>query len=376
MKTFGIKLILFFILSIVYCSAFPELKDLPEEHELWMGFEEAELRPGSLQKVSANFSGELKILKKDGECLKSGDVFAIKDPKRRENEIKSYELDIKKAKYQIIDLKDKQSEQLRSWRTALEELENQAILLKRAINEPQLPIELRKQASSGYDDIMQEIQRKRDQLNPKEYLERFKQEVEEIELRIKRRKYEFHDQVRNSEMRTTMDGILHLEKNIKHKASLNKDGIVRVENQDVIGEIWQEGYYQLVINASSNSIRSVPSSCLIVTAADPKSGEFLNCQLDKNVNASMLGDEKLYFKAKIPNYQNGTGAKSYQVMAQVYCRFPKKVKVVYKKDIAFVDSSILASAGWGGVIKKIWPDAEILQIGPQAIAITNKKDGN
>lgn len=354
------------------------LKSFPEVRRLWMGLEEGSIRPGAYLQMRASAEGYLALSAKDGQHLEKDQAWATIDPEQLTLERKSLEVDQQKLDRQLKKARnDAQDLQVRL-SVELHETERKRRDLVDASQESEIPAALKKRAAEAILKIDQQIELLNDKLDP-ESLERDQQlDEDEGELQIARKRKLFQSLEKRSCLMAPFNGDLRLSDTLKKQlaAAPNPTDLLWVKPNDLIATIVDNDRFEISVTATSPLLAQIPPAELLVFFQEGQTGRLIAGEYARTDEVD-LGSE--ITRNYIFNIQADSAKLAAQSMGQrnlvhIYRKFTRPFRFIQKKDIAFLAPDVLAAGGWDGLIRHLWPGSEVIQVGPQAIAVKPKDE--
>lgn len=385
MKRSGISKPFGLILGCCFCacrlSVAEEVKPLesyPEVKRIWMGMEEGSIRPGAYQQVRSLAEGYVSLLLKDGQAVKKGEPWAIIDPEQIEIERESLQLEDAKLEQQLKkDAEDALNAQL------LLDVEIHQAEIKRqtfldAAEDPSIPAALRNRSGEAIQKMNERLDLLREKADSKT-LERNRELAEtEGRLVVSRKRKQFLELEKRSRLVAEFDGELRFSDTVNKAVADNKnaDNLLWVSANEHIATIVNDENYEIVVAATSPLLSQIAVGDLLIFLQDPKTGSLIAGDYLRTDEVDTGGEirQNYIFTIQEDAIGNARHASGQRGLVHVYRKFPHPLRLIHKKDIAFAASDVLATSGWNGLVRNLWPGSEVVQVGPQTIAVKPRNE--
>jgi hypothetical protein len=141
-----------------------------------------------------------------------------------------------------------------------------------------------------------------------------------------------------------------------------------------IATLVNEESYEITLLQMKTPIGGLSPSELIAVLHDGQSGRLITGDYARSEEEDKAGEiiRRFMFRIREKSVEDARKAIGHTNMVHVYRRFDEPIHLIFKKDIAFATPGILEKGGWVAVVRHLWKDAEVLQVGPQSIAIKAK----
>lgn len=355
----------------VSTSATPKLEDFPSASKIWIGAENSHFSLANSKEYTAQGDYKMALISSNEAGLKEGDHWATINPAQYQLESESLAIEERDINLQIDMLEDSDSAKLLSLEADHSEIETKIDKLNHAIN------------SSGFEDaVLTRLKKARERLSVQKlrieskfekdsYLDESILKEEQLRLSLKKKKRAFQTLERNSILKAPFSGKLEI--------LLAESSIQKLHNGETIWLPSNTPYARIVDNSQIN-LQLIPTNILIqhpgskenlsILVHTGSSNSLIRAHFHKEkYDSSSATKKKWIFNIKKEDIQIASSLIDSQFVAHVFLEFDKPAILVNKNDIAALYPTVLQKSGWSGVIKKIWPTANIIAIAPQAIAI-------
>jgi len=353
------------------------LSSYPSLDRIWMGLEEGSIRPAAYSQVRSMTSDLVVIHAKDGDTLEKLQHWATIDPEQLDLDRQSLELEKKAVEKKLEESRQTANEtQIRS-RLELAEAERRRMELAAAAEDPQISTALKNRISSALKEIDEQMVTLRDKTNPEKIEGYLDLEAQEGNVQIERKLKTLTALEKRSKLTAPFSGELRLTDTIKERlaASTLPDRAIWVDSNEHIATIVDDQAYEISVLATSPLLSQIPKENLLVFLQESQTGRLISgsytrtdeidsgAEIVQNYIFSIPGDT-------VDSARHSMGQRS---LVHVYRKFPEKYFLVQKRDIAFSNPEVLESSGWVGLVMHLWPGSEVVQVGPQTIAVKGKK---
>jgi hypothetical protein len=354
------------------------LESYPKVDRIWMGTEEGSIRPAAYQQVRSTIDGYFALKAKDGQLLKKGELWAIIDPEEIEIERKS--LDLEKAKLQQQADKTAGETLEAQIRLALDihEAEGKRQTLIDASQNTSIPAELRKRAGDSISKIDERLRMLKKRASPKTLKRNVELEETEGELAIEKKQKQFLALKKRSFLVAEFDGELRLSDSVKKAVADRKepDALLWVASNEHLATVVNDSKYEIVVKATSPILSQIKREDILVFLQEPQTGRLIGGDYARTDEIDTGGEiiQNYVFNIQGASIQDARHSSGQTGLVHIYRKFSTPVRLIFKKDIAFAESDILASRGWDGLVMSLWPGSTVLQVAPQTIAVRPKND--
>lgn len=351
----------------------PPLSSMPEIGRIWMGMEEGSVRPASYQQVRAEAEGVIELFRKDLEPLKRGTHWATVDPRQLEIEEQTIAVEELKAKH----LRKKAEEDAESTRIRslleIREMEAKAQELESIAKSGEFSETMRKRSASALSELQSRIKTMKQRVDPAEIEEQLRAEKDETELQIARKHKQLELIRRRSLLTAENDGELRFSENLREKIKNAAEDAsqIWIKTGEHLATIVDDRSLEMVVPAAGPVMGQIPQEELAVFLLDGKTGKLIEGKFNRmdEVDSGVEITRNYIFDIPPDAIEDAKQAMGHRHMVHVYRKFPRNYRLVHKKNIAFLAPQILETAGWNGLARHLWPGCQVIQVGPQTIAI-------
>jgi hypothetical protein len=379
MKLFGIRKALASVAAIalgwpgVAAEELPALTGFPTTERIWMGVEEGVIRPAAYVQVRSSTVGQVVIHAEDGELVEKGQHWATVDPEQLQLERESLELD-----QQLLERKQKESRQLAAEartraRVELAETERRQADLTAAIENPEFSGPIKQRAKEAIAELDEKIAMLVEKIEPEAMEETLRLETEEGRLGLAKKQKVFDALEKRSVLTAGFAGQLKLADPIKERIATSRlpERAVWVEANEHLATIVDDSLYEITIAAATPLMSQIPSDTLLVLLQEGQSGRLIEGRYLRTDEVDMGGQitRNYVFTVDDKSVDFARHAVGQRSLVHVYRKFPERYHLVSKREIAFRNPEILERAGWAGLVMHLWPGSQVIQVGPQTIAV-------
>lgn len=352
------------------------LDSYPKVDRLWLGTDEGVIRPGGYEAHRSGSEGFIRLHVADGARVKKGQCWATINPDQLEAERKSLEMMEKRLEMQLEEIRHAFREEQSNRNTELHELEKKRHILESAASSTDIPAALRERAGGAIGDIDAQIELARKRVDKDRLELELDLRLEEEQLKAQRQRNQLELLERRSRLCADFDGELRLSDRVREE--LGKDGgadkAMWLDANQHIATLVNEERYEITVPRMKTPTGGLPPSELLAVLHDGHSGRLISGDYIRSEEEDQAGEivRKFMFQIRensIPDARNAVGHTN---LVHIYRRFDDPIHLIFKKDIAFASPGILEKGGWVAVVRHLWKDAEVLQVGPKSIAIKAK----
>lgn len=337
----------------------PELKSYPQSDMIWLGSYAGLVEVNPRIELESVRYGDLHWVVEDGAEVKAGESAAYcayakvlhsnAQLKKAEDELK---LSLRTTKWEHL----KETEGLEQEASAIEDE-----IAKFSFSDHEKKLAGQK-LSARVDQHRKKLEAKldiaRDQISPEMRDEQLRLKLEQLELEIRGKQIENRDLINTLSIRAPHGGIIH-----QHKAG-------EVQVGDVIGNVERRGRAVLMLPMIDAEILREKPKSLAVTTTGSKGRTLKGSFSEIYQKVGIVSGPKTYLFELLPDgdfelSDDTTGER----MVSIYRKLERRAYIVPKTKFLFENTEEVQKLGWHKFIKSKWPDAEIVYIGPNAIAI-------
>ena len=354
------------------------LQSFPTVQRLWMGLEEGSIRPAAYLQVRSSAEGYLSLNAKHGQRLQKDEVWATLDPEqltieRRTLEVDQQKLDrqLKKSRYDSQDLQIRLS-------VELHETERKRRDLVEASLETEIPPALKQRAAQAVRRIDQQIALLNEKLDPATLQRDQQLDQDEGELVLTRKRKLLQALEKRSILVASFSGELRLSDALKKQlaAAPNPTDLLWVKPNDLLATLVDDRLFEISVTATSPLLAQIPPAELLVFFQEGQTGRLIAGEYARTDEVD-LGSEitqTYIFNINADAVKVAAQSMGQRNLVHIYRKFTRPFRFVQKKDIAFLAPDVLAASGWDGLVRHLWPGSEVIQVGPQAIAVKPKDE--
>ncbi len=336
-----------------------KLTDYPLSDKLWIAGYSGMVEVDPITELVALRHGEMRWEVEDGAVVREGDVLAYFDVEKIDHSSKQLALDELAQDIKLKELKWAHAEKIRGLKDQVADLQSAILKMELSPQERKLIGEvLAKRLEQQRAEKTEDLMRLKEKLDPGLLAKQLEIEERELAQKLERGRAEHEALKRSLALYADQDGTL---------ARL-KVGSVRAGMK--VGELVQKGNAILKLNVTDPHIRSTPADKLVVSVPGPRGqmaeGRFSHIE---GQNLGGLGPKVYIFKLEAAGEARLDGEFSGDRMVRIYRQLEKEARIVTKSKMLFSEPEKIHEMGWRRFLKTVWPDAEIVQIGPVTIAM-------
>ncbi|WP_346188550.1 hypothetical protein [Rubritalea halochordaticola] len=357
----------------VTTSALAEVKPLssyPSSSRIWIGAEDGQIQAANEEHFRAPNAVYVTIHKANGSRLSKDEHWATIGADELELERRSLEIERKKTETALRELKQEQQDLIDGTTIRIEELEAKKFELSMSLNESELSKKLSQRINEAIASLDQKIAHLKEKIDPERLEQDTQTKTEELNLTLERKEKEFAKRKKKSTLKAPFDGTLILTGEQVIAAAEKKEP-VWLEPAVLFASLSDKSYYEIFFS-TKNPIFTTGNlenfSAMIETGSNGKIIKAKYHETRKIDGGSSIKDVVVFRINKEDSASASLSAQQSRV-ALIFKNFPESYKVVQKKNIALLAPDILESKGWAGLVKHLWPEARIVEIGAQTIAL-------
>lgn len=348
------------------------LADLPKSKRIWMGIEEGTIRPAAFEQFRVDADAVIQLHANDGDTIEAGQHWATLDPEQLEIERKSIELEEMKREHQRA--KDEyENEQARvALLLEIEEAYRKSEDLAQAAQTIELDASLRKRASEAVEIMSRRIAMLEERATLEHQNEQTRLKEIETELQERRAQRQLLSMERRSKLVSRHGGRLRLSDEYRARRERAEEPTeVWMRSGELLCTIVDDSRYEIHVPANTSAMLQLPEDEIGVFFQDGQTGTlipgtFLRIE---EVESGLEINRVYVFSVPDERMDAARDAGGQKNLVHIYRMFTKDQHIVNKRDVAFHAPEILQKSGWVGLIRHLWPQSRITQVGPQSIAL-------
>lgn len=382
MKTQIITLILLFLGGLpVLGQDAKALSSYQEVSRLWIGLEEGVIEPYSIETIQVPVEGYYAFHVRDGDWLEENQHWLTAEPNKLQLEREELELEELKTERAKRDAAIESSEEYNRLEERLEEIvERRRVLVKTVALEREsegLPKGVVERVASAIEKLDGEAERVRELIS--EEVRQNKKLLSEKErgLQLERKRIALIASQKRSIVKAPFAGRLTLSTEVKNLIEQNTEsnGLVWLSPGTTIGVIADRRTYLVRIPSENTSLDTLPEEEMQVMLTGKEDGKLIVADL-LQIKQEQEASRFVQIFEFLVDEQDAAGISvlgPQKRLVHLFRTFEKPCRAVPKSAIAFEDATALQSGGWATLVGKIWPDAVLVAVGPQHLAIREKK---
>ena len=372
-------LFLFFALLTSSAEELSELSSYQEVDRLWIGLGEGSLEPKAIEAIQASIEGYYLFEARDGDRLRKGQFWLTIDPSKLELEKQELALEEKKLKEAERKAQLDETEELLALEAKLEEVEEQRRLLLETSSVEEaaelLDAGLIERVQRGVTKLDEEIERLRSLMDPETRQTAKELTKKEQALQIERKRLALIITEKRSKIKANFEGMLTLSTEVKERLLEDSEGLVWLSPGAAIGLIANRDTYVVRIPSEGTLLDTVPQDKARIMIRNQEEGKLIMADL-LQVNQEQTGAQSqdvFEFEISKEDAKSLSTVNQKKIVAHLFRTFEKPCRMIPKRDIAFEDSTTLQSGGWKLLVQKLYPEVELVAIGPQHLAVRKKE---
>lgn len=336
------------------------------------------IRPAVYAQVRSTTEGFIALYAKDGQKLRKGVLWATLDPEQIEIERKSLVLEEEKLRRQIKKNRDDAREAQITLSLDRHEARNKRAVLLEAANNPEVPAALRSRATEALEKMDERLAMLDEKLDPAKVERDIQLDADEGELQIIRKRKQFEALEKRSKLVAEFAGELRLSDALGKMvaAAASPDELLWVKANEHLATIVDDEHYEISVKATGPVLSQIPRDEVMVLLQEGQTGKLIAGEYSRTdeIDSGAEIVQSYVFNIRENSVKDARHSVGQRNLVHVYRSFPQKLRLVQKKDIAFLAPEVLASGGWNGLVRYLWPGSEVVQVGPQAIAVKPKDE--
>jgi hypothetical protein len=331
----------------------------PESSLLWLGAFGADVEVDPASELTASRAGEIDWLAAAGDVVEADEPVALLGQRQIAHSAAQLAIDESQLTLRLRAVRWNHREKKAGLERQIEEVRSRIRKLEMTPEERQLlGAEMERRIEEQRGELNRQIEEINEKLDPEHLAEELRLELAQLEQDVRRARFDHEELIRSMEVHAEHDGVLEID----------LEGYVRA-NQ-VIGRIRRSGHAVVALQVVDPEIRSEPPDSLVITVVGPdgtpRQGRFN--RIDRGYGGR-LSAVTYFFDLSADDGGDLPTELTGERMATVYRQLPQPARIVPKSQLLFAHAAEINRLGWAGFMKTIYPEARILHIGPQAIAM-------
>jgi len=351
-----------------------DLSKLPTSSKVWIGSEKTLITSNNEMSFTSPSDSKFQLLKENKQWLNKGDHWGTLNPEQLAAERKSFNIEKRKIALQIDELEDSNIEKLLKIEQSHTEIAEKASELKQALDIEELSKETKALISKASERLDKQLERLKNKIDTEQFLLENSLKHEELLLSIKQQKRALEALEHKSELKADFDGKLDLvipEDKIKQ---LTEKKLVWLPPNQVFANLVDNRQVSIELTPSSSSLHAVAPEKVSLLILFGGEGQLVRAHF-KSIEAienSQFNKKKWIFAMSDEDSQSTKNAIGSQRVANLFRELDEPAHLIMKHNIASLHPAVLKERGWRGLVKVLWPESEVVFIGPQSIALRKK----
>lgn len=367
----------FLMLLSVCVDAQTSLKSLPMVSRIWVGTERALLTSAHHKEYYSLGDGEVVVFADDGQWLEKGEHWVTLDPENLRLERDSLQLDKEKRDLQFEEYLEQEDNKILGLKKSFQELQEKGNDLSGLLQEEGLSAVVKNKIAEAQKEVLKQQGRIKEKMKPESLQLKRQLKQRELDLAFQKKERILNTLIRNSELKAPFSGRLSFQV----KSLMQSKGEKKwLDGNTQFATLTDDRHCSIEVTPSpGSSYKTSLKNLMIMLAPDSDGfavlGDFEQVVKVKAANQSM---ERWMFAVKAEHAEQAALSMGVTRVAHVFRKLDEPAHMVMKKDLFSKNPEVLKRDGWGGLIKSLWPDAQIVFIGPQSIALKQKpaEDGD
>lgn len=351
-----------------------DLNQLGKTDRVWVASERIFITANH-ETIYTSPSGSKIQLTTTNSNLAKGEHWATINPQILKHDRVALELKKEKSALDIDNLKDDDIDELLKIEKSLNQLITKISELQLALITEDLNTITKKRIQLAINELKEQQERLRTKVDTGQYQLKNRLKKKEIDLKLAQA-------IRSHENKEYQAQLIALHKG-KLSFQLPEDLVTQLQKGEAVWLPDNQVYATLRDNTSIHAELILNNSSLfsydkkklklrihIGSLARTLHAEFSH---EKQGNARSGNRKTWSFSIDPSEGTYASNAIGTQTVASVYYQLDEPAHIIMKDQLAPLHPEILKKDGWRGVIKKIWPEAKIVMIGPQSISLNPRK---
>jgi hypothetical protein len=339
------------------------LDSYPLSDRVWLGSFGADVEVDPAVELTPSRSGDLHWLLEDGERIAEGGAVALMGYQQIRNSAAQLEIDKARLPIRRRTAIASNREKKAGIQRQIDELHSR--LAKTDLTPAEREIigeNLARRVEVERKQIESQIGNLGEQLTPEWIDEELRLELEQLEHDLVRSQLEHDELVRSMEIIAENDGILEIE----------KSGYVRPP--EVVGHIRRTGHAVVAVPIADPDVRAEVPENLVITVSGPDGSRYDGVFTGLERGPGGRFATTTYFFDLRPGADGAVPPPelSGERMATIHRLLPEQARIVTKSPLLFSHAVEINQLGWAGFLNKTWPEARVVFIGPQSIALATE----
>jgi hypothetical protein len=343
-----------------------------------MGLEEGSIRPAAYEQVRASAEGDFALHASEGQMLQKDEKWATYDPEALDIERRALAVD--EGKLELLTCKNRADAEDAALRMSVElhEATGKRAELVDVLKDSEVQETFKNRVREALGKMDQRIKLLEERLDPEKMERDLALETEEGELQVVRKRKQLLSLEKRSQLAAGFVGELRLSDSIQKKLASVKspEELLWVKANELLATIVNDQVYEISVMATSPSIAEIPSESLLVFLQEGQTGRLIDGEYSRTdeIDTGAEITRNYIFQIRKDSLDAARHSMGQRNLVHVYRKFSRPYRLVYKKDIALLAPDVLSANGWDGLVRHLWPGSEVMQVGPQTIAVKPKDE--
>ncbi|WP_018969761.1 hypothetical protein [Rubritalea marina] len=339
--------------------------------KLWVAAERVTIEANNETIYRSPSAARLQINKGFSESLVKHQHWATYNPTVLDNQARNLSLLREKSALEIDNLQDDNIEELLKIEKGLNLLISKISELELALLTEDLNKKTKDRIRKAIGELQQQQERLRNKVDTEQYLLKNKLKKKEIELKLAQAIRSHESKEHQSKLIAQHAGELTFFLAPDKIEKLKKGESIWLPDNQLFAKLrdTESIHADLIINNSSLFAYDKEKLSLLIHLGSVGRLLTANYSHEKLATARSQGKRTWCFAVDQNELTYAKNAIGTQSVANIFVELDEPAHIILKNEIATLHPETLKKDGWRGVIKKIWPDAQVVMIGPQAIAL-------
>ena len=334
--------------------------------------EEGTIRPAAFEQFRLDTDASVDFHVSDGDLVESGQHWATLNSEQLQMERDAMDIEIRKRDLQRgRDLFE--AEQARvTLLLEIQDAHRNLADLEDALESDALDEGLARRAREAIEVLNRRVEMLETRVSEQHRKEEARVKQEESDLQLLRTRKQLQALERRSELTSRHGGRLRISEEFRRQMELaDEDGGIWAPAGEQLATIVDDSRYEIHVPANTTAMLQVPQEEIGIFLQDGQTGTLIPGRfLRVNEIESGLEINRIFvFQVPDERMDAAREASGQKQLVHVYRMFEREHHVIQKKDIAFQAPEVLRRSGWAGLVRHLWPDSRIIQVGPQSIAL-------
>ncbi|WP_411826263.1 hypothetical protein [Luteolibacter sp. AS25] len=342
----------------------PDLESFEVGDRIWLSTVSGTVTIDPVQQLEAFTPGRISWLVEEGAMVKEDQELFRVNAEAIELSERDLALREKKFKNDVEDLTWAVDEQKQGLRATLKELEDSLLELELSPGEIEaLGPDVTRELETEKRRVEKSLQMKRERFESDYFEANLDTEIKELELELDQADFKHREIVQQATVKALSDGMVTItQSDVSGQPPLK------------VGELTTLGVAECRIQLTEPRSRNAAKEDLMITVQGSDGVLFEG--LFEREEPFILGQSStatMIFRLESDETKPSREALDGEQIVRLYLKLSEPASLIQKEPFLLKHTKEIQELGWKGFLQSMWPDAEVVYIGPRVIAVRRKE---